>query len=107
MKYKIILKEERAYNNKTSILKQLEPYSTDPSYFVSFTDLEKVGINPNNRFATPIGVYVYNLKDLWPDWTAGDMFFGQDRAYVNLLRLNTDKVFDFQNYTNYEQDYQF
>lgn len=107
MRYRIVIKEERSYNIKTSILKQLEPYSKDESYFVTFTDLEKVGINPNNRFATPIGVYAYSLKDLWNDWVAGDMFFGQDRQYVNLLKLNTNKVFDFQNYNNYQQDYQF
>jgi 8-oxo-dGTP diphosphatase len=106
MKFKIILKEERV-TPKISVLKQLEPYSQDPSYYVTFTDLEKVGVNPNNRFATPIGVYAYSLKDLWNDWVSGDRFFGDDRKYVNVLRLNTNKLFDFQNYTNYQKDFQF
>lgn len=99
--------EERSRAANVSVLKQLQPYSKDSSYYVTFTDLEKVGVNPNNKFATPIGVYAYNLKDLWNDWVSGDRFFGDDRKYVNLLKLNTDKVFDFQNYTNYEKDYQF
>ncbi len=99
--------EERSRSTNVSVLKQLQPYSKNPSYYVTFTDLEKVGVNPNNKFATPLGVYAYNLKDLWNDWISGDRFFGDDRKYVNLLKLNTDKIFDFQNYKNYKKDYQY
>jgi len=91
-------------NIKTPILKQLEPFSNDETYFVSFTDLEKIGLNPNNRFSTPIGVYAYNLKDLWPDWSSGDSFFGDDRKYVNLIKLSTDKVLNLSNYKNFSKD---
>lgn len=91
-------------NVKTPILKQLEKYSDDSSYYVSFTDLEKIGLNPVNRYSTPIGVYAYNLKDLWTDWIAGDRFFGDDRKYVNLIKLNTDKVLDLANYKNFARD---
>lgn len=104
------LNEERArseINPKISILKKLEPYSKDENYYLSFTDLEKIGLNPNNRFSTPIGVYAYSLKDLWPDWIAGDRFFGDDRKYVNLLKLNTDKVLNLSSYSNYERDMNF
>ncbi len=100
------LNEKKKFEN-VPILKKLEPYSDDDSYFVSFTDLEKIGLNPNNRFSTPIGVYAYNLKDLWPDWTAGDRFFGDDRRYVNLIKLVTDKVLNLSDYTNYEKDKKF
>ena len=81
-----------------SVLDQLEPYSKDPSYFVSFTTIEKIGINPSNAFSTPIGVYAYNLQKLWPDWTHGDDFFGKDRPYVNLIKLNTDKICRIRDY---------
>lgn len=30
-------------------------------YYVTFTSIDKVGINPNSRFSTPIGVYTYPL----------------------------------------------
>jgi len=83
---------------KDSVFPKLKKYKDDPSYFVTFTSLEKVGINPKNVFSTPIGVYAYNLKDLWKDWEAGDDFFGKDRPYVNLLKLNTDDVLDIEKY---------
>ena len=88
-----------------SVLDQLEPYSKDPAYFVSFTSIEKIGINPNNAFSTPIGVYAYNLQKLWPDWTHGDDFFGKDRPYVNLIKLNTNKVCRIGDYTLNTQDF--
>lgn len=83
---------------KDSVFPKLEKYKDDPSYFVTFTSLEKVGINPKNVFSTPMGVYAYNLKDLWKDWEAGDDFFGKDRPYVNLLKIKTGDVLDIENY---------
>lgn len=81
-----------------SVFSKLEKYKDDSSYFVTFTAIEKVGINPKNAFSTPIGVYAYNLKDLWKDWASGDDFFGKDRPYVNLLKLKTDSILDIENY---------
>jgi ADP-ribose pyrophosphatase YjhB (NUDIX family) len=100
-------KKKRPENVNIPILKRLERFSDDDNYFVSFTDLEKIGVNPNNRFSTPIGVYAYNLKDLWQDWVSGDRFFGDDRKYVNLIRLNTDRVLNLSSYANYSKDINF
>lgn len=78
---------------------ELKPYSNDPAYFVTFTAIEKVGINPSNAFSTPIGIYAYSLKDLWKHWIAGNFFFGRDRPYVNLLKVNTTKILHLKNYS--------
>jgi len=102
-----ILKKLFEEKSKKNILDILEPYSQDPSYFVSFTNIEKIGINPINKFSTPIGVYCYSLKDLWTDWIAGDDFFGKDRPYVNLLKLNTDKVLYIRDYSLNKKDISF
>jgi hypothetical protein len=82
--YEMVLERNRP-DLYISVLDQLEPYSKDPSYFVSFTAIEKIGINPSNAFSTPIGVYAYNLQKLWPDWTHGDDFFGKDRPFELFL----------------------
>jgi hypothetical protein len=37
----------------------LQKYSGDPSVFVHFSDVNKLGINPSSNFSTPIGVYGY------------------------------------------------
>ena len=103
-KYEMILERNRP-DLYVSVLDQLEPYSKDPEYFVSFTTIEKIGINPKNAFSTPIGVYAYNLQKLWPDWIHGDDFFGKDRPYVNLIKLNTDKICNIGTYTFNTQDF--
>lgn len=105
-----LLTEKRSHadkNVKQSVLDQLEKYKDDPSYFVSFTNIEKIGVNPINKFSTPTGVYSYNLKDLWNDWVNGDDFFGKDRPYVNLIKLDTDKVLDIQSYKLNKKDLNF
>jgi 8-oxo-dGTP diphosphatase len=105
-----LITEKRSHadkNVKKSVLDQLEKYKDDPSYFVSFTNIEKIGINPVNKFSTPTGVYSYNLKDLWNDWVDGDDFFGKDRPYVNLIKLDTDKVLDMDSYKLNKKDLTF
>ena len=103
--YVVVLEGSRARHLYKSVLEELEPYSKDPSYFVSFTAIEKIGINPRNAFSTPIGVYAYNLKNLWFDWTHGDDFFGKDRPFVNLIKLNTNKVCYIHSYKFNDKDY--
>ena len=56
-------------NPKESVNKQLKdlydattdtiPGSNIKNLFVSFTDLDKLGINPTSRYNTPIGIYAY------------------------------------------------
>lgn len=103
--YVVVLEKSRARHLYKSVLDELEPYSKDPSYFVSFTAIEKIGINPKNAFSTPIGVYAYNLQKLWLDWTHGDDFFGKDRPFVNLIKLNTNKVCYIHSYKLNDKDY--
>ena len=58
------LKEARRnpeLNPKTSINQEIQDYvdsSTEPA-FVSFTSLDKLGINPNSVHKTPIGIYAF------------------------------------------------
>lgn len=50
-------------NPKTFGLTELMKYRGDPDVFISFTAAHqgrsKIGINPNSKYATPIGVYTY------------------------------------------------
>lgn len=80
-------------------------FSKDPTeqYFVSFTQLEKLGINPSTRHKTPVGIYSYGLnpnnytlfkKKLLP--------FATKAPLVQLFKIKEqfrDKilVFDFDN----------
>lgn len=89
---------EKSKLKDDSILNKLKPYANDSSYYVTFTALKKVGINPKNNFSTPIGVYAYNLKDLWDHWSRGNDFFGKDRPYCFLIREASVRKLELNSY---------
>ena len=48
-------------NPKHTVYDQIKDYLTDPNSYVTFTTINKVGINPKSRYQTPNGIYTYNL----------------------------------------------
>jgi hypothetical protein len=58
----ILLKEY----SRMSLLDELLKYRYDPSIFITYTDVEKLGINPRpiDR-STPLGIYAYRLSRVW------------------------------------------
>jgi len=38
-------------------------YKDDPDVYISFTEIDKIGINPLSKYNTPVGVYAYPLKE--------------------------------------------
>ena len=50
---------------RISVFKELEPYKDKDGYYISFTSIEKIGINPQSTFLTPLGIYAYPLKQVW------------------------------------------
>lgn len=43
----------------------LEKYKNDPDVYISFTEIDKIGINPKSKYNTPIGIYCYPLKEFY------------------------------------------
>lgn len=41
----------------------LEQYKDDPDVYISFTEIDKIGINPQSVYDTPVGIYCYPLKE--------------------------------------------
>jgi hypothetical protein len=54
-------------NPKISVVQALAKYKDDPDIYISFTYVDKVGINPRSTFNTPLGIYTYPLKEMWKD----------------------------------------
>jgi len=95
--------------------KQLEEY-TNKGYFMTFSDLLKVGINPKSSFGTPVGVYAYPVTDAMLDWKEQEIvddegmgdpstldvskpfkgaMFASNRKYVHILAIrNSANVVD-------------
>jgi hypothetical protein len=65
-------------NPKISAYEALLPYSNNPDVYISFTELDKIGINPKSKYNTPLGIYTYPIKEIWK-------------------RYNIDKVKNFTN----------
>lgn len=75
--FKELITELRSHpelNPHKSLVDNLEPYLYDPDIFITYTqDLGskkggagvKVGINPQSKYNTPLGVYTYPLRDAW------------------------------------------
>jgi len=82
-----------AQNPKVSAYEKLLPYKDDPDIYITFTSLNKAGINPKSAFNTPNGVYTFPLALTWemyevdrykdftqyPDFVAG-------RPYIQVLK---------------------
>lgn len=49
-------------NQRSSVFEQIKEYVDDPNVFVSFTHIDKLGINPRSKYQTPVGIYCYPLK---------------------------------------------
>jgi hypothetical protein len=86
-------------------------YANKPNMFVTFTQLPKVGINPQSNYNTPIGVYSYPLKYvLERAYQKGTLFgaapFASDAKYVHLFQQTSRNIFDVSTYgkSQYETD---
>lgn len=74
------------------------------TYFISFTKLPKIGINPTNAYSTPIGIYTYPLRLVYDEYDGFDVPFAGDRPYIQVLRINTKKILSDANYKNLDAD---
>ena len=62
------LRKNPVLNVKTTPSQELERYANDPTIFISYTTLPKLGINPSPTSSqTPGGVYAYPLSMVYDD----------------------------------------
>lgn len=80
-------------NPKVSAYEKLLPYKDDPDIYITFTTLNKAGINPKSAFNTPNGVYTFPLALTWQMYQVDDYKnfnqypdFIQDRPYIQVLK---------------------
>jgi hypothetical protein len=62
-------------------------------YGVSMTNLPKIGVNPQSKYDTPIGIYFYPAEYYVDKLKSNKELDFQHRAkYINILKFNTDKI---------------
>lgn len=93
-------------NPKVNIISVLEPYKDKSMYFIHFTDIPKLGINPQQKYDTPMGIYSYPLKEIWNKLITDRIPFRGDSKYVFLFKYTGDKYLDVSKYnaSNYKKD---
>ena len=84
-------------NPKISAYMALKPYSNNDDYYISFTDIDKIGIYPQSQFRTPLGIYTYPLKEVWEKYNIDkkrsigkSVPFAGERPHIWLLKLKDD-----------------
>ncbi len=90
--YNNYLYESKNYATLDDIVNK---YSNDPDAYISFRVNDKIGINPNNKYDTPIGVYCYNIsmssKESFPFPYTGGYKKGET-TYVYVVRPKNNAV---------------
>jgi hypothetical protein len=84
-------------------------------YFISFTEIDKLGINPRSKYETPIGIYTYPVEEFFQFYAnmksdkirkmkIGDQapFAGQ-HPHVWVVKVNRNAGRFIDDYNNYSQ----
>lgn len=85
------------------------PTGDDPNYFVTFTELPKVGINPQSKYQTPIGIYTYPITpEIIMGHTQKQLPFAGDEKYISVVQATVfgSKVCLFDDDGSYGADYE-
>lgn len=105
MKIKEIFEARRNphLNPRVDALDAFSMYANKPNMFVTFTQLPKVGINPQSNYNTPIGVYSYPLEYILERaYQKGTIFgaapFASDAKYVHLFQQTSRNILDVSRY---------
>lgn len=75
------------------------------TYYISFTDILKIGINPSNKFKTPLGIYSYPVRYIHKEFFEDNIPFASNRPYIQVLKLDTNKILFGNNYSKYKLDF--
>jgi hypothetical protein len=94
------LRREPSINTKQSTVDSLLKYANNPKTAVSFSPIQKIGINPQSDWDTPNGVYAYQINQYksalqGKDNIEGVFPFGSERPYVFVLDSRASNPLDF------------
>ena len=80
------------------IVSLLNKYRTRDDVYISYSDIPKLGINPQSDFKTPIGIYAYPLKEMWESVENNAVPYAGKREYVIVFQ-STHLILDVDQYT--------
>lgn len=89
-------------NPKISSADALRAYKDNPDIYISFTDINKIGINPKSDYDSPNGIYTYPLREMFKNIQQDSIPYAGGRPYIYILeRTSKNFVEDlYKDYTN-------
>ena len=100
-------KEQEPQMFKNYPFEQLKKYKNDLNVYISFTMLPKLGLNPESKYCTPLGIYSYPLNMGWDFYNInrkgiGGFPFASDCPYIYVFKPNSpvtkiEDLFDANN----------
>jgi len=87
-------KEGVRLDTTVQMLKKLAEGSDDlePTAFIHFSDINKLGINPKSQYDTPLGIYAYpNTTYIRNLFERGKLPFAQNRKYIVAFKVKPDQ----------------
>ena len=86
---------------------KLRQYANDDNIYISFTEIDKLGINPNSEYQTPLGIYTYPLKHVFDamdeEDDIGNVPFAGRKPWVYVCKSKI-KVLELSTYDNLDND---
>ncbi len=111
MNNKYLIEKINAFYKKAKIdlesLKYLEKFITsekDPKFFFTMTKINKIGINPQSTYNTPLGIYSYPLTQEYYKLLITDKLpFASRQQYINLFSIS-ENINSINDYDNLDKD---
>lgn len=79
--------------NKLDTNDILMQYINDDNVFVSFTKLDKLGINPNSKYDTPLGIYAYPTKDAYEFYRLHNNPNKDDNDFISMIPFASNQPY--------------
>jgi len=93
-----VLEARKGNIPKVSIIEALSKYKNNHDIYISYTSLDKLGINPQYDFGTPLGIYFYPLPEIWRHIISDNVPFAGERKFVWVVKAKN--LLDLDTYTN-------
>lgn len=94
---------ERRGEGRLSLIDKLAVYREDPSVFVTFSNYEKLDINPNSEWDDPAGIYAYPVTELYENFEQKMVPFAGDRKFAYIFR-SSGYMLELQQYDEDDLD---
>jgi hypothetical protein len=87
---------------------ELKEYKDRDDIYISFRNINKIGINPSSKYNTPNGIYTYPLKEAWKKFKHNIQEvwvpFAGEHPYIYIIEARSEGIEDLYKYSSLDFD---